>query len=121
VTGRRDLELAPDPRLGFEMSLLRMLAFRPGDTPAVTVRPAPSTTFPQRQPVDAPQSGGSASRQPEVPDDSDWPGVVESLAIDGAARQLAENCALESSTPFELSLSLDERNFASWWICLGQR
>ena len=31
--GRRDLSLAPDPRLGFEMTLLRMLAFRP-DAPA---------------------------------------------------------------------------------------
>ncbi len=27
--GRRDLELAPSPRSGFEMTLLRMLAFRP--------------------------------------------------------------------------------------------
>ncbi|MEO1576713.1 MAG: DNA polymerase III subunit gamma/tau, partial [Pseudomonadota bacterium] len=29
ITGRRDLGLAPDPRAGFEMILLRMLAFRP--------------------------------------------------------------------------------------------
>ena len=29
VTGSRDLALAPTPRVGFEMSLLRMLAFRP--------------------------------------------------------------------------------------------
>ncbi|HET8700229.1 MAG TPA: DNA polymerase III subunit gamma/tau [Nitrococcus sp.] len=29
LTGRRDLPLAPDPRTGFEMVLLRMLAFRP--------------------------------------------------------------------------------------------
>ena len=29
VLGRRDLPWAPDPRLGFEMTLLRMLAFRP--------------------------------------------------------------------------------------------
>ncbi|QQP99741.1 DNA polymerase III subunit gamma/tau [Lysobacter enzymogenes] len=28
--GRRDLPLAPSPRAGFEMSVLRMLAFRPG-------------------------------------------------------------------------------------------
>ena len=27
--GRRDLAMAPEPRVGFEMSLLRMLAFRP--------------------------------------------------------------------------------------------
>lgn len=29
LLGRRDLNLAPDPRAGFEMTLLRMLAFRP--------------------------------------------------------------------------------------------
>src|SRR5690606_13726466 len=29
ISGRRDLGLAPSPRTGFEMSLLRMLAFRP--------------------------------------------------------------------------------------------
>ena len=29
VTGRRDLWLAPSPRAGFEMALLRMLAFKP--------------------------------------------------------------------------------------------
>ncbi|MDZ7643821.1 MAG: DNA polymerase III subunit gamma/tau [Woeseiaceae bacterium] len=31
IIGRRDLQLAPDPRSGAEMTLLRMLAFRPGD------------------------------------------------------------------------------------------
>ena len=34
--GRRDLHLAPSPRAGFEMTVLRMLAFRPvGSVPAV--------------------------------------------------------------------------------------
>src|SRR5690606_14203568 len=31
VGGRRDISLAPSARVGFEMSLLRMLAFRPGE------------------------------------------------------------------------------------------
>ncbi|MEN1958185.1 DNA polymerase III subunit gamma/tau [Luteimonas changyuni] len=31
VGGRRDIDLAPSARVGFEMSLLRMLAFRPGE------------------------------------------------------------------------------------------
>ena len=30
INGRRDLPWVPDPRLGFEMTLLRLLAFRPG-------------------------------------------------------------------------------------------
>jgi len=34
TTSRRDLALAPDTRTGFEMGLLRMLAFRPGDDAA---------------------------------------------------------------------------------------
>ena len=45
VTGRRDLGLAPSPRTGFEMSLLRMLAFRPageGSGPAAAPRAAAS-------------------------------------------------------------------------------
>lgn len=29
IVGRRDLGLAPDPRAGFEMTMLRMIAFRP--------------------------------------------------------------------------------------------
>jgi DNA polymerase-3 subunit gamma/tau len=37
LIGKRDLALAPDPRAGFEMVLLRMLAFRP----AVTTDSAP--------------------------------------------------------------------------------
>ncbi|MFW3895496.1 DNA polymerase III subunit gamma/tau [Pseudomonas bharatica] len=42
LIGRRDLPLAPDPRGGFEMVLLRMLAFRPadsGDAPGTTLKP----------------------------------------------------------------------------------
>jgi len=40
VNGRRDLDLAPAPRVGFEMSVLRMLAFRPE---ADAGPPAPGT------------------------------------------------------------------------------
>ena len=42
LIGRRDLPLAPDPRNGFEMVMLRMLAFRPADTddaPKRTLKP----------------------------------------------------------------------------------
>ena len=41
ITGRRDLGLAPDPRAGFEMTLLRMIAFRPFGE-AEQMRPGPS-------------------------------------------------------------------------------
>jgi DNA polymerase-3 subunit gamma/tau len=39
LIGRRDLPLAPEPRGGFEMVLLRMLAFRPADSEAAPRTP----------------------------------------------------------------------------------
>ena len=53
LNGRRDLGYAPSPRSGFEMSLLRMLAFRPeeaGVQPAMP-RAAASTTHAPAAPV----------------------------------------------------------------------
>jgi DNA polymerase-3 subunit gamma/tau len=46
VTGRRDLALAPTPRVGFEMTLLRMLAFVPASAAGV----APGRTAPAASP-----------------------------------------------------------------------
>ena len=44
LLGRRDLHLAPDPRGGFEMVLLRMLAFKPQGVPEVPTKPLPGST-----------------------------------------------------------------------------
>jgi DNA polymerase-3 subunit gamma/tau len=49
IMGRKDLPVAPDPRTGFEMTLIRMLAFRPAgvatpDTREVIVRPTMNKT-----------------------------------------------------------------------------
>ncbi|GMR06517.1 MAG: DNA polymerase III subunit gamma/tau [Gammaproteobacteria bacterium] len=45
LTGKRDLPLAPDSRTGFEMLMLRMLAFQPGPAaPAVTITPVADET-----------------------------------------------------------------------------
>ena len=40
ITGRRDLALAPDPRTGFEMTLVRMIAFRPANDVGFAQAPA---------------------------------------------------------------------------------
>lgn len=59
LIGRRDLPLAPDPRSGFEMVLLRMLAFRPADNgqpPRGALKPlgiSPATTDSSPNPVAA--------------------------------------------------------------------
>ncbi len=52
--GRRDLAMAPEPRLGFEMTLLRMLAFRPE-----TARPRPRRGGDPRRARPAPRGARS--------------------------------------------------------------
>jgi DNA polymerase-3 subunit gamma/tau len=63
TTGRRDLALAPDARTGFEMALLRMLAFRPADE-GEAARPA-RPAAPVARPAAPAQAQPAA--QPETP------------------------------------------------------
>ncbi len=74
LTGQKDLELAPDPRMGFEMLMLRMLAFKPASSSQPPVIPAQPQTEPSPQPVAAvpqqpppvitPAPSGAAENQP---------------------------------------------------------
>jgi len=57
LMGRRDLPLAPDPRDGFEMVLLRMLAFRPASLPGA----APTTPLLQPEVVSVTTPAASAT------------------------------------------------------------
>lgn len=60
--GRRDLPLAPDPRGGFEMALLRMLAFRPGTVESAAIQ-AGSASHEPPQPSSAPPGKSSGLSQ----------------------------------------------------------
>ena len=76
--GRRDLPLAPTARVGFEMTLLRMLAFRPLDgdavesvrapsaAPAAPRPPAPSTPARPAAPAAAPPAAVSEFLPPSL-------------------------------------------------------
>ena len=122
--GRRDLNMAPDPRIGFEMTLLRMLAFRPdaGVQPAkplsaASSAPAPTPT-PSPTPARAlspgpPRLGGAPSavepgaRLTSI-DAANWPAVVEAAALSGMVRQLALNCLPAGFEHNVLTLRLDQ-------------
>jgi len=109
ILGRRDLGLAPEPRLGFEMTLLRMLAFRTAGLAAEVPGPAASA---RAQPAVVPRPAAEARpAAPEAPADiADWPAFAQSLRVEGAARQLAMHTQLMARTPDELRLSIDRAN-----------
>ncbi|MBE1161274.1 DNA polymerase III subunit gamma/tau [Dyella acidiphila] len=134
TTGRRDLALAPDTRTGFEMAMLRMLAFRPGDdaapatatggqrsTPAAPPRapaPVPSTQPPARPaapPAAAPhpqptrEAAVAAAPVQRMVDNGglpDWEGLIQRADLRGPLGQLAQNSALQGRDGNTLILAL---------------
>lgn len=114
VTGRRDLHLAPDPRSGMEMTLLRMLAFRPdgaaGQTDAGTDVPAaskPRKTQPPKAPARKSASQPKAAASWQEPD---WSALIPKLGLTGLNRQLAGNCAFLRRDGSTIHLGLDHRS-----------
>ena len=68
LIGRRDLPLSPDPRTGFEMVMLRMLAFRPDGVPVVPTQPLPQGKASARQVADSPAASRPEQDEPEEPE-----------------------------------------------------
>jgi DNA polymerase-3 subunit gamma/tau len=121
VTGKRDLPLAPDPRTGFEMTLLRMVAFRPADAPArVQASPpaAPRSAASGHTAAAGPAGAGSATAAaapgaaagPGEGASQSWASLVSTLELTGAARQLASHCVLIARTGAVVRLALDPHN-----------
>jgi DNA polymerase-3 subunit gamma/tau len=119
LIGQRDLPLAPDPRSGLEMVLLRMLAFRPesvpvaggGTTPSSAQRSVPAGSAgkapaSERPPVTA-KPEAAAKPAAAAPDLSRWGEVVASLRLGGVASQLAANCTFGAWDGTLLTLQLD--------------
>ncbi len=109
--GRRDLSLAPEPRLGFEMTLLRMLAFRPD---AVAAQEGAKTREPAASAAAAAMSQGRAAA-PEAPnvrltsiDAGNWPTVVEAANLSGMLRQFALNCVPAKFEHDVVTLRIDQ-------------
>ncbi|MEY2167435.1 MULTISPECIES: DNA polymerase III subunit gamma/tau [unclassified Rhodanobacter] len=130
IGGRRDLALAPDARTGFEMALLRMLAFRPGDeasrpaaeraapaprpaaTPARSTAPvappAPAYRATPPAPAAAPAVRESAPVAP-VRDSGGlphWESLIEQAGLRGPFSVLAQNAVLRERDGNTLVLAL---------------
>ena len=112
LIGRRDLALAPDPRGGFEMVMLRMLAFRPvamdGDR-AGTNKKTDMTKDKEKSATSkaGPVPQEKQSQTADVTQTENWPSIIEALKITGMVRELAANCVLVSHNANKVELLLD--------------
>jgi DNA polymerase-3 subunit gamma/tau len=131
ILGRRDLAWAPDARSGFEMTLLRMLAFRPGSGEGASASGAAAPTRSAAAPAGSSTASGAASgagagagagtsagtaaataaaaaaRSGPRAALEDWSATLSQLEVGGAARQLASHCAYRGREGATLRLALD--------------
>ena len=140
VNGRRDLPIAPDPRIALEMTLLRMIAFRPVEAPADPPEgaAAPEAGAGGQSPVkkseppvspvvarDVKQSGQAATAAepaetvdqdrpvapaPDLPTPADWPVFFETLGLVGITQSIAMHCELVAVSGRKLDFVLDNQN-----------
>ena len=117
ITSRPDLSLAPDEQTGFAMTLLRMLAFRPGSgggggsaptpsappvntaRPTATTHSAPAPAVRASAPAPAPAAtkpfaaaGNAVGNPAERPD---WHALMRQLPVKGMVQQLAFQTELQ--------------------------
>ncbi len=108
LIGRRDLPLAPDPRRGFEMILLRMLAFYREIGTAEAGReqarvPEPSSFH------KVSTAAGEGCGTVEV-----WRAMIEELPLSGLVRELAAHCVLKGRQGNHLRLVLPPSAHHLW-------
>ena len=134
VSGRRDLPWAPDPRSGFEMTLLRMLLFRPDDggsapsrsgsgsvssgqarsgasessaaKPASTAKAAKRPTVEARTQTPEPPAAAEPPAPPRA--DLPWSERIDTLGLDVGTRQLARQCVWAGHEGNHIKLRLAE-------------
>ena len=131
LNGRRELPYAPDPRSGFEMTLLRMLAFRSGgENKSTAAKPVVKQNAPERStPRAAPKPAGRNERAshpvPAIAPDApaaeqekpeplplqanglpDWEKWIARAQLGGLVGQLAHHAAPKSLDGNALTLAL---------------
>jgi DNA polymerase-3 subunit gamma/tau len=113
ILGRRDLHLAPDPRAGFEMTLLRMLGFRYAGSGLAVGAAAGAPPGGGAVAARAAASRGARGEALAPPAPTDWTAMVAEMGLSGAVRSLALNCVLQGRHDGGVRLALDPRFQAS--------
>ena len=126
LMGRRDIELAPDPKIGFDMTLLRLASFEPAGSSDLTgagvARPGDDTPQPMPLP-DAeqlePTGNGNGvaqvvvDRTPTVEsleaaqETVDWHEIVHAMAPEGVTAMILRNSNLAHRGPDRWLIRLD--------------
>lgn len=130
IMGKRDIYLAPSLRAGFEMTLIRMLAFRPHNNEqqntnivinksSITDDKIPTKKRTEEQTEDHLKKVEAIEKDKmdkqlmankKWSEELVWSDLIEELNLSGLAKMLANNCALLGRKENTIYLSLDEKS-----------
>ena len=134
LIGSRDIDLAPEPRSGFEMTMLRMLTFAPDASSVVppvvasggnadakheqhqeteqaqTTEQAPSSDAMSQTEQHGQHSDQEGSQQFVATDQLDWFVTVQALSIAGVSRMICDNSIVTEFSLPNVVLCLDEKH-----------
>ncbi len=113
INGSKDMPLAPSEQIGFEMILLRMLAFHSNadtaekKTPKLIEKPKnkaiPNKILAEKEKLDTPKPTLNIDSQQQ------WEAITESLEFNTASRMLLKNTLFDNIDGQTLILNLDEQ------------
>ncbi len=129
ILGRKDLPVAPDPRSGFEMTLIRMLAFRPAAVASSDTGDAGGTTnntrknkaragdvkdnvsFQAEKPLATSKETSietNTTMQPNAESEGtiNWQSIIDEMALVGLVKELAGHCTLKEHSKGKVHLVL---------------
>ncbi|SFV82614.1 DNA polymerase III subunits gamma and tau [hydrothermal vent metagenome] len=122
INGTKDMPLAPSEQIGFEMTLLRMLAFHSetvnsAEKKTAKIAPKPKakvTTETKSKPTAKPKVAKEKAQDTpkaslNISSQQEWEGVTKSLKFNTAMRMLLKNTLFDSVSERVLTLTLDEQ------------
>lgn len=90
LLGKRDLSLAPTPKSGFEMTMLRILAFKPQTLETTSLSPRPSPT--------------TKTTRPETTEKNN---LLQNIKVTGTSRALLSHCTIGKMDDNHIELLLE--------------
>ena len=121
LIGKRDLYLSPSPHAGLEMTLLRMLAFKPADQVAPVASSSPVTHEESKSQSVKSEPNNTSNQMKTLQQSSNrlqelsegkliWGTLVEQLSLKGITHSLATNCDVKHIDEDILTLSLEKQH-----------
>ena len=114
ITAKKDIELAPSPKEGFTMAILRMFAFQLDDSQLIK---SSKTDIKKKeipaQPIKKPTSeSNKADKETENKNINTerWTSEVSKMDLKGTVKQLASHCTVSQLKEGNLLLTIDPEN-----------